>query len=123
MCPKVLTVVIVVHAESSFCERRIASFPSTLSDWSRESVTRSNSFLPLSDPCRDTTIWLGNNYHLLRGIDEQRFVRFDEPFAIVVRLFLTGDAQRRPWQRVQTFRADLFLTVEAYAICTLVDAA
>src|SRR6266446_7826029 len=96
----------------------------TFADWSGKSGTKSSSFLlPLSDPCRDTTIWLGNNYHLLRCIDEQRFVRFDEPFAIVVRLFLTSDAQRSPWQRVQTFRADLFLTVEAYAICTLVDAA
>src|SRR5260370_4147658 len=86
----------------------------TCADWSGKSVTRSNSFLlPLSDPCRDTTIWLGNNYHLLRGIAEQRFAGFDDPFAIVVRLLLTGDAQRSPWQRVQTFRADLFLTVEA----------
>jgi hypothetical protein len=48
--------------------------------------------LPLSDPCRETTIWFGTNYHLLRGIDEQRFAGFDDPFAIVVRLLLTLNA-------------------------------
>src|SRR5882672_1096913 len=86
----------------------------TFVDWSGESVTRSNSFLlPLSDPCRHTTIVLGNNYHLLRGIDEQCFVRLDDRFAIVVRLLLTVDAERSPWQRLQAFGADLFLTVQA----------
>src|SRR5438876_12097135 len=75
----------------------------TFADWSGENVPRSNSFLlPLSDPCRDTTIGLFNDYQRLRGIEEQRVLRFDAQFAIVVRLFLTVDAQRRPWQRVQT---------------------
>ena len=43
----------------------------------------------------------------LRRMAEQRFLRFDAPFAIVVGLFLTLYAERSPGQRVQTFRADL----------------
>src|SRR5438046_8098811 len=59
----------------------------------------------------------------LRSVDEQRFLRFDPQFAIAVRLLLTCDAQSSPWQRVQTFRADLFLAVEARAVCAVFDAA
>src|SRR2546429_8700719 len=98
MRPKVMTVVVVIHAEphsavACFCERRVASsLVDTFADWTKESVTASNSFfLPLSDPCRDTTIGLCNDCHL-RGIDEQEFVVFDAHLASAVRLLLAVDA-------------------------------